>query len=130
MAEVNWQVPDKWQIGPDLATWAPIFKHSFEGPSGSPDIHGPSNAMSELCIISYSISSIFFLLFPISLFDYIARMSQKCAFKDWVTAVDVIDHDGKVGKKTRFQPCHQNDPNKRYRAPKASVNFATGYIIC
>ena len=44
--------------------------------------------------------------------------------------MDVIDHDGKVGKKERFQPCHQNDPNKRYRASKASVNFTTGCIIC
>ena len=47
-----------------------------------------------------------------------------------MTAADVIDHDGKAGKKKRFQPCHQNDPNKRHRAPKASINFTTGCINC
>ena len=77
MDEVNWPLPNKWQDGVDLATWAPHFKDSFEGPNGGPDIHGPSNAMSELCRISDCISSIFFCLFPIQLFNYIAKMSQK-----------------------------------------------------
>ena len=50
--EVSWPVPDKWEIGINLATWAPSFEHSFEGPSGGPFIHGPSNAMLELCRVS------------------------------------------------------------------------------
>ena len=63
MDEVNWPLPNKWQDGVDLATWSPHFKDSFEGPYGGPDIHGPSNAMSELCRISDCISSIFFVYF-------------------------------------------------------------------
>ena len=44
----------------------------------------------------------FFYLFPIALFDYIARMSHKYAFKDWVETVDVIDRDHKVAPKKSY----------------------------
>ena len=57
-------------------------------------------------------------------------MSQKYAFKDWVAPLSVIDRDGNVAKKKRLVPCTYNDPNKRHRSNRDSVNFTTGYIVC
>ena len=120
------QIPDNWQTGIKLATWAPTFKDSFEGPYGGP---APSNSMLELYRISYSISNIFFYLFPISLFYSIARMSQKYAFDDCVAPAEVMDCDDIQSKKKRLVPYRPTDPNKRHRANKDSINFTTGYVI-
>ena len=130
MDEVNWSLPPNQQDGNNLASWAPTFQDSFEGPSGGPDIHGPSNGMLEICRTSSCIGSIFFSLFPVSLFNYIAEMSQIYAFKDWVAHVTVKDRDGNNSKRTRLRPCKNNDPNKRHRAGKVTVNFTAGYVIC
>ena len=58
----------------------------------------------------------FFVLFPVTIFDYIAEMSQKYAFVDWVAPVEVVDHDGNIANKKRLQPCAYSNPKKRYRA--------------
>ena len=49
-AEVNWPVPDAWKTGVNIASWASSFSNSYEGPSGGPDIYGPS--YTRQCISS------------------------------------------------------------------------------
>ena len=78
MDEVNWPLPNKWQDGVDLATWAPHFKDSYEGPYGGPDIHGPSNTMSELCRISDCISSIFLFISNTTIQLYSKNVPKIC----------------------------------------------------
>ena len=98
MEEVNWAMPEQWQTGNNLATWTTSFQHLFEGPCVGPAIYGPSNTMPELYRVSDSNSSIFFALFLTALFNYIAVMSQKYDFQDWVASMEVVDRDSKVAK--------------------------------
>ena len=127
-AEVNWPVPDAWKTGVNIASWAPSFSNSYEGPSGGPDIYGPSYTIKEVCRVSDCISCIFFVLFPITLFGYIAEMSEKYAFIDWVAPNEGVDCDGNKSRKKKLKPCESTDPNKRRRA-HYEYHFTTGYII-
>ena len=128
--EANWPVPDNWVTGNNTATWEPSFANSYEGPCGGPDIYGPSNALKEVTRQASNIAEIFFKLFPVSLFDYIAKMSQKYAHEDWVVAVDCIDRDGNRGKKKRWKSCKCGDEGSRHRAKSKNFEFTPGYVIC
>ena len=59
--------------------------------------------MVDVCRLSESISVLFFALFPIVLFEYIAKMSQKYGFHDWVAPTEVVDRDGKVSKRGKVE---------------------------
>ena len=63
--EANWPVPESWQTGINVSTWAPSYDISYEGPSGGPDIYGPSSSIAELCRISECISEMFLYYFPL-----------------------------------------------------------------
>ena len=89
--EVNWPVPDQWLSGSETVTWQPSHANSYEGPCGGPEIYGPSNLMKEVSRKTSDIAVIFFKLFPETLFEYIAKMSQKYAYEDWVKPVDCMD---------------------------------------
>ena len=85
--------------------------------------------MNQICRSSDSLATIFLTLFPITLFNCIARMSEKYAFKDWVAPVEAVDRDVIIAKKTKLQPCKSNDPNKRHGSTEG-YHFTSGYIIC
>ena len=36
--EVNWYLPDAWEIGNDIGSWAPAINHLYKGPCGGQDI--------------------------------------------------------------------------------------------
>ena len=68
--EVNWPGPDPWKSGNNTSSWEPIFINSYEGPSGGPDLHGPSTSMIESCRITSDLAVIFsnyFLYFYFSI---------------------------------------------------------------
>ena len=46
------------------------------------------------------------------------------------TGIKSIQNHGNVAKKKRLVPCRYNDPKKRHRCNRDSVNFTTGYIVC
>ena len=127
--EVNWPVPDPWKSGNNTSSWEPTFMNSYEGPSGGPDHHAPSNSMMESCRITSDLAVIFFKLFPLFLFQYICRMTQKYAHEDWVTPVTTLDRDGKVTIKKTFKPCRMFDPGSRHRAKSTRFEFTPGFII-
>ena len=85
--------------------------------------------MNELCRNANCIASIFCLLFPITVFDYTAKMSDKYTFDDWVSPVELVDRDGQRAKKQKLRHYNPNDPNKKYRATYG-YHFTCGYIIC
>ena len=128
--EVNWPVPNNWKSGNEATTWEPAYINSYEGPCGGAELYGPSNSMKEVCRTTSHLSGIFFKLFPLSLFGYIARMSQIYAHEDWVVPVDVVDRDGNIGKKQRWKPCKRGDEGSRHRAKSDKFKFTPGFVIC
>ena len=50
--------------------------------------------------LSINVSSVFFTLFPVTLFNYITEMSQKYAYEDFVLKVNTINWDGEKPMKT------------------------------
>ena len=85
--------------------------------------------MTEVCRESYSIANIFFTLFPVTLFEYIATRSEKYEYQYKVTPREVEHHDGNVSKKKKLLPCAANDPHRRHKNTEG-YHFTCGYIIC
>ena len=84
--------------GSKIFSWEPSFANSYWGPCGGPELHGPSNAMKELCRLTSDVSVIFFKLLPMQLIVYISKMLNEYAHEDWVAPVEVVDRDGNIGK--------------------------------
>ena len=100
--------------------------NSYDGPCSGPQ-YGVSNAMQDIARRSADISTIFFSVFPVTLFSYIAKISQKYAQVDFVIKVDTVDRDG-ASAKLIFKECRRTNNGSKHRATKGSWNFTSGYI--
>ena len=102
--ELDWPLPRPWMTSDEVTAWTPSFAGSYKGPCRGPR-HGSLVVMQSVARHSVDMSSIFFTLFPASLFKYTSKRSQIYAHKDWIIQVDNIDRDGSKGKRQRFQQC-------------------------
>ena len=68
-------------------------------------------------------------MFPVTLLNEIAEMSQKYAHKIFSRKVDTVDRDGGKAKKQIFQQFDHSACNARHWAAKKSRSFTTGYVI-
>ncbi len=102
-------------------SWSPSEKINYTGPEGGPPC-GPTDAVLNIARSMKSIASIFFFIFPLSLFEYIANMSEKYAYKEWVVEKTRTDPDGVPTKKPFFQPVfHEADDADESKHPIATA---------
>ena len=80
-----------------------------------------------------NLHSIFFFIFPLVLFDYIANQTHKYAFEDWIQPVDPgHDRDGNKKKRPFFKSCKKCDEGAQHRAanePRNKFKIIHNYII-
>jgi len=124
------EVHEPWrELSEESPSWTPqnVFRNT--GYSGGSN-YGPSTNILAAVKSRIDLSSIFFRLFPIELFEHIARESERYANKDWVKEIEINDRDGNVMKKKRLIPSRRHEAGSRHRSLKGdSFPVTTGFVI-
>ena len=86
-AELKRPLPLGWTE--DDATWQIPVRNCYEHSQGGAP-HGPSTRAKTVCE-NGSLAELFFLFFPLSLVQTVAKQTQQCSVEDWVRDVDSAD---------------------------------------
>jgi len=125
------EVHSSWtELHEGSAFWTPKDSDDYDGHSSGGKA-GPRNEMIDAGKIATTLADIFFFLFPLTLFDLIAKMTKHYAYDEWVVEKKGNDRDGHEKKKAYFQRCSAQTPGARHCADKEVIKYPVtrGYIM-
>src|SRR5210317_1133065 len=73
-------------------SWQPREDDSYTGCEGGPKC-GPTQWITNIAMNAETLDSLFLAIFPMSLINHIADMTNKYAYKDWVVETEAKDAD-------------------------------------
>ena len=104
------------ELNENSESWKPRHQDTYAGPYGGGN-RGPSSKIIEIAQKPTStLATIFFALFPISIFKAIVKHTDIYAYKAYVKSCSSLDRDGKPMKKKHFVACNRKDKDARHRA--------------
>ena len=116
------------ELNENSESWKPRHQDTYAGPYGGGN-RGPSSKIIEIAQKPTStLATIFFALFPISIFKAIVKHTDIYAYKAYVKSCSSLDRDGKPMKKKHFVACNRKDKDARHRASE-EFKITLGYII-
>lgn len=131
--ESSREVHEPWEeLDETSKPWSPPSESSYTG-FASGGRWGASNIMintakktNYLCL-----AVLFLILFPLQVFQLIAKETNRYVYEDWVKECDMVDRDGRKMKKKNFIACKKKEKGARHRADKEGTKFkiTPGYII-
>ena len=115
----------------DNFSWEPSEEDQYTGSGGAGDYGPDDDIRSAASKQSFTLATLFLLLFPITLIQFIADRTKFYAYDDWVVETVQLDSDGNQKKRKMFKRCSKTTPGARKRAQREAQQFdiTPGFVL-